>query len=99
MHLAAVRTYARSTAASRSPNLMQSLGTLRRYGADEMVRSQDGAAEYWYQVAGGAARECAQISDGRRQIVDCDGNRQPIADDAAVQAGDRLPRNAPFPPR
>jgi CRP/FNR family transcriptional regulator, nitrogen fixation regulation protein len=70
MQVATAITYARSTAASRSPNRMQSLGTLRRYGADETICSQDGAADYWYQLVGGAARECAQMSDGRRQIVD-----------------------------
>jgi CRP-like cAMP-binding protein len=49
---------------------MQSLGTLRRYGADETVCSQDEMVDYWYQLAGGAARKCTQMLDGRRQIVD-----------------------------
>ena len=72
MQLATVRTYGvpRTSAASRAPNLMQSLGTLRRYGADETVCSQGETADYWYQLAGGAARKCTQMSDGRRQIVD-----------------------------
>src|ERR1700737_505164 len=72
MQLATVRTYGvtRTSAASRPPNLMESLGTLRRYGADETVYSQDETAHYWYQLAGGAARKCTQMSDGRRQIVD-----------------------------
>jgi CRP-like cAMP-binding protein len=49
---------------------MESLGTLRRYDADETVYGQDEATDYWYQLANGAARKCTQMSDGRRQIVD-----------------------------
>jgi CRP-like cAMP-binding protein len=49
---------------------MESLGTLRRYGADETVYCQDEATDYWYQLVSGAARKCTQMSDGRRQIVD-----------------------------
>jgi CRP-like cAMP-binding protein len=49
---------------------MQSLGTLRTYDSDVTVYSQDEAADYWYLLVSGAARKCAQISDGRRQIVD-----------------------------
>jgi CRP-like cAMP-binding protein len=49
---------------------MDSLGTLRRYGADETVYGQDEATDYWYQLVSGAARKCTQMSDGRRQIVD-----------------------------
>jgi CRP/FNR family transcriptional regulator, nitrogen fixation regulation protein len=52
------------------PNVMEALGTLRRYGADETVYCQDEATDYWYQLVGGAARKCSQMSDGRRQIVD-----------------------------
>jgi CRP/FNR family nitrogen fixation transcriptional regulator len=72
MQLATVRTYGvtRTPAASRPPNLMESLGTLRRYGADETVYCQGGAADYWYRIVDGAARQCTQISDGRRQIMD-----------------------------
>jgi CRP/FNR family nitrogen fixation transcriptional regulator len=72
MQQATVRTYGvtRTPAAPRPPNLMQSLGTLRRYGADETVCSQSETADYWYQLAGGAARKFTQMSDGRRQIVD-----------------------------
>jgi CRP/FNR family nitrogen fixation transcriptional regulator len=72
MQLATVRTHGvtRTPAATRPPNLMQSLGTLRRYGADETVCSQGETADSWYQLAGGAARKCTQMSDGRRQIVD-----------------------------
>src|SRR5580658_8440208 len=72
MQLATVKTYGvtRTREAGDVPNLMQSLGTLWRYGADETVCGQDQAADYWYQLAGGAARKCTQMSDGRRQIVD-----------------------------
>ena len=52
------------------PSPMESLGTLRRYGADERIYRQDESADYWYRLVGGAARKCTQISDGRRQIVD-----------------------------
>jgi CRP/FNR family transcriptional regulator, nitrogen fixation regulation protein len=72
MQLATVRTHGetRIPAIDRVPNLMESPGTLRRYGADETVYCRDEAADYWYQIIGGAARKCTQMSDGRRQIVD-----------------------------
>jgi CRP/FNR family nitrogen fixation transcriptional regulator len=54
----------------RQPNVMESLGTLRRYNADETVYCQEEATDYWYQLVCGAARQCTQMSDGRRQIVD-----------------------------
>ena len=59
-----------SHASSGPPSPMESLGTLRRYGADECICRQDESADYWYRLDGGAARKCMQISDGRRQIVD-----------------------------
>ena len=49
---------------------MDSLGTFRRYDADETVYCQGGAANHWYRIVDGAARQCTQISDGRRQIMD-----------------------------
>lgn len=49
---------------------MDSLGTFRRYDADETVYCQGGAADYRYRIVDGAARRCTQISDGRRQITD-----------------------------
>jgi CRP/FNR family nitrogen fixation transcriptional regulator len=60
----------RIPATSRPPSVMESLGTLRKYRADEIVYGQDEATDYWYQLVGGAARKCTQMSDGRRQIVD-----------------------------
>jgi CRP/FNR family transcriptional regulator, nitrogen fixation regulation protein len=60
----------RTPANSRPSIVMESLGTLRRYRADETVYCQDEAADYWYQLVDGAARKCTQMSDGRRQIVD-----------------------------
>ncbi len=50
--------------------LFESLGTIRAYDAEESVYGQDEAADSWYLLVGGAARKCAQISDGRRQIMD-----------------------------
>jgi CRP-like cAMP-binding protein len=49
---------------------MESCGTLRRYAAGETICSRDEAPDYWYRLVTGAARRCAQIADGRRQIVD-----------------------------
>jgi CRP-like cAMP-binding protein len=60
----------RVSANSRPPNVMESLGTLRRYGVDQTVYWPYEATDYWYQLIGGAARKCTQMSDGRRQIVD-----------------------------
>lgn len=52
------------------PSPMESLGTLRRYGADERIYRQGESADYWYRLVGGAARKCTHVLDGRRQIVD-----------------------------
>jgi CRP/FNR family transcriptional regulator, nitrogen fixation regulation protein len=60
----------RFSANGRPPNVMESLGTLRRYGVDQTVYWPYEATDYWYQLIGGAARKCTQMSDGRRQIVD-----------------------------
>jgi CRP/FNR family transcriptional regulator, nitrogen fixation regulation protein len=57
-------------ASNGPPSPMESLGTVRRYGADERIYRQDESADYWYRLVVGAARMCTQISDGRRQIVD-----------------------------
>jgi CRP/FNR family nitrogen fixation transcriptional regulator len=72
MQLATVSAVAapRTPANSQPPIVMESLGTLRRYCADETVYCQDEPADYWYQLVDGAARQCTQMSDGRRQIVD-----------------------------
>ena len=72
MQLASVsaRDIPRFSADSRPPNVMESLGTLRRYGVDQTVYCPYEATDYWYQLIGGAARKCTQMSDGRRQIVD-----------------------------
>ena len=53
----------------RTPQLLDSLGTLHRYGAGERVYCQAEPADYWYRLISGAARKCTQLSDGRRQIV------------------------------
>ena len=76
MQLATVSAYGapppplRTPANGRPSIMMESLGTLRRYSADETVYCQDEAADYWYQLVDGAARKCTQMLDGRRQIVD-----------------------------
>jgi CRP/FNR family nitrogen fixation transcriptional regulator len=57
-------------AGNAPPSPTESLGTLRRYGADERIYRQDEFPDYWYRLVAGAARKCTQISDGRRQIVD-----------------------------
>jgi CRP/FNR family transcriptional regulator, nitrogen fixation regulation protein len=72
MQLATVRAYGAplTPANGYPPSVMESLGTLRKYDADETVYCRDDAADCWYLVVGGAARKCTQISDGRRQIMD-----------------------------
>src|SRR5260221_11137485 len=41
---------------------MDSLGTFRRYDADETVYCQGGEADYWYRIVQRTARQCTQIS-------------------------------------
>jgi len=52
------------------PQGRMSLGTLREYKVDDTIYRQHEIAEHWYLIVSGAARKCAQISDGRRQIMD-----------------------------
>src|SRR5271154_1846553 len=52
------------------PSSMKSLGTLREYDADETVYPQHAIADHCYLIVSGAARKCAQIAEGRRQIMD-----------------------------
>lgn len=49
---------------------IESLGTLRVHAAGDTVYRQHERADHWYLIADGAARKCAQMSDGRRQIMD-----------------------------
>ncbi|MDB6086518.1 MAG: hypothetical protein JWN43_4399 [Gammaproteobacteria bacterium] len=71
MQFATVGSYgAPPPANGRPPNAMDSLGTMRRYGAGETVYCQDDPTDHWYRLVGGAARQCTQMPDGRRQIVD-----------------------------
>jgi CRP-like cAMP-binding protein len=71
MQLASVSAYSAPRTSVNQPSIvLESLGTLRRYSADETVYCQDEAADHWYQLVDGAARKCTQMSDGRRQIVD-----------------------------
>ena len=55
---------------ARSIEQIESLGTPREYAAGDTVYRAHESADHWYLIAKGAARKCAQISDGRRQIVD-----------------------------
>jgi CRP-like cAMP-binding protein len=52
------------------PMLIESIGTLHNYKSEDTVYRQYESADHWYLIASGAARKCAQISDGRRQIID-----------------------------
>lgn len=73
MQLATVNTSAQGVLLAGGPSrvgLIEALGTIRTYDAEETVYSRDEAADSWYLLMGGAARKCAQISDGRRQIMD-----------------------------
>jgi CRP/FNR family nitrogen fixation transcriptional regulator len=71
MHLATIDgCVPRAIAGDPAPSVIESLGTIRTYDADETVYCQDQAADHWYQLIGGVARKCTQISDGRRQILD-----------------------------
>src|SRR5258708_40242765 len=55
-----------------TPSLEQieSFGPLHEYAADDTIYHQHETADHWYLIVNGAARRCAQISDGRRQIMD-----------------------------
>ena len=73
MQLATINASAQGVLLAGGPprvGLIEALGTIRTYDAEETVYSQDEAADSWYLLMGGAARKCAQISDGRRQIMD-----------------------------
>ncbi len=73
MHLATIDASAPGVllaGAAPRGSLIEALGTVRTYDAEETVYGQDEAADSWYLLMGGAARKCAQISDGRRQIMD-----------------------------
>ena len=63
------RRVVRPPVGSGTAQLLESLGTLHRYGVGERVYCQAGPADYWYGLVSGAARKCTQLSDGRRQIV------------------------------
>src|SRR5271167_1382752 len=72
MHLATISDHSAMANLVQAvpPSSMKSLGTLREYDADETVYPQHAIADHWYLIVSGAARKCAQISDGRRQIMD-----------------------------
>lgn len=49
---------------------MERLATIDRCSVGETIYYQKAPANYWYRIVTGAARKCALMSDGRRQIVD-----------------------------
>lgn len=69
MQLATASVYA-GPRSSGAPSAMESLGTLCAYDVDEPIYCRDEAAACWYLLVSGAARKCAQMADGRRQIMD-----------------------------
>jgi CRP/FNR family nitrogen fixation transcriptional regulator len=49
---------------------LESLMTLVQCEVDEVIYHTQEQAQYWYRIVTGAARKCALMMDGRRQIVD-----------------------------
>jgi CRP/FNR family nitrogen fixation transcriptional regulator len=72
MQLATARVHAGPAAPLNGspPSAMESLGAVCAYDIDEPVYCRDEAAACWYLLLSGAARKCAQMADGRRQIMD-----------------------------
>jgi CRP/FNR family transcriptional regulator, nitrogen fixation regulation protein len=71
MHLAAIDGHSATAKVLRTVPLGRLCpGNVRKYAADDTIYRQHESAEYWYLIVNGAARKCAQISDGRRQIMD-----------------------------
>jgi CRP/FNR family transcriptional regulator, nitrogen fixation regulation protein len=52
------------------PELSESLGTVHKYEVESAVYRQHDPADHWYLIVSGAARKCAQMANGRRQIMD-----------------------------
>jgi CRP-like cAMP-binding protein len=70
MHLATIGGEGAMALLHSAPQGRVSLGDLREYEPDDAIYGQREIAEHWYLIVSGAARKCAQISDGRRQIMD-----------------------------
>ena len=71
-HLAAIEALRLADASFRIdlPGLLESTGTLHKYENEQTIYRHYESADHWYLIVSGAARQCAQLSDGRRQIID-----------------------------
>jgi CRP-like cAMP-binding protein len=49
---------------------MERMATLLQFSPGETISDWDDPGEHWYRLVCGAARKCALMSDGRRQIVE-----------------------------
>lgn len=72
MHLASIEAHRRAGELAHTglPEPIELLGTLQWYETGDSVYRQYESADHWYQIVSGAARKCAQISDGRRPVMD-----------------------------
>ncbi|MET0660652.1 MAG: helix-turn-helix domain-containing protein [Steroidobacteraceae bacterium] len=60
----------RMTVPSRAlPMMVEHLASRADYHKGDTIYHQAGPAEYGYRIVTGAARECALMADGRRQVV------------------------------
>jgi CRP/FNR family transcriptional regulator, nitrogen fixation regulation protein len=50
--------------------VMESLAASMAYRRGQQIYGQKDPAEHWYRVVSGAARKCALLTNGRRQILD-----------------------------
>lgn len=51
-------------------NIIESLAAIKACHRGQQIYGQKDPAEHWYRVVSGAARKCALLADGRRQILD-----------------------------
>jgi CRP/FNR family transcriptional regulator, nitrogen fixation regulation protein len=72
MRIAGINSCPKAQASIRIglPQLVESLGTVYQYEAENAVYRQHEYADHWYLMVSGAARRCVQMADGRRQIMD-----------------------------
>ena len=61
---------AAASASQQLPSQFDALATTVRASLSEPLYRSGDAASYWYRLVAGAACECVQTADGRRQIVD-----------------------------
>lgn len=50
--------------------VMEPLAASMAYRRGQQIYGQKDPAEHWYRVVSGAARKCALLANGRRQILD-----------------------------